>query len=180
VPAHERNITEKAIILALAFRAGLAGREGDSFSVEPATLDSDLHRGFDFFIRRNNHWLRVDGTASRRFKGQKIARTVKFAKVKKRPWVYILRGDWQTAAFDVAGIGTAREKCFTASYLRVQDGRPLAFTEACPIHGNDCEFARRLFKFGSQLSRILASARRKDGSPSQAVEFAMEVTKPPF
>src|SRR3989304_5707504 len=64
---------------------------------------------------------------------------------------------------DVAGIGTAREKCFTASYLRVQDGRPLAFTEACPIHGNDCEFARRLFKFGSQLSRILASPRPKDG-----------------
>ena len=180
MPAHERNITEKAIILALTFRAGLASREDISFAIEPATLESDLHRGFDFFIRRNSHWLRVDGTASRRFKGRKITRTVKFAKAKKRPWVYILRGDWQTAAFDVAGIGTDREKCFTASYSRIHDGRPSAFTEACPIHGNDCEFARRLFKFGSQLSRILASSHRKDGRPSQATEFAMEVTKPPF
>lgn len=179
MPAHERNVTEKVIILALAFRAGLASREGVSFAVEPATLESDLHRGFDFFIRRNNHQLRVDGTSSLRFTGEKIARAVKFAK-KKHPWVYVLKGDWQTAIFDVAGFGTAREKCFEASYLRIQDGRPLAFVEACPIHGNDCEFAHRLFEFGSQLSRTLASARRKDGRPSQAAEFAMEVTKPPF
>ncbi|GEM_PF-5516846 len=180
MPTHERNLTEKAIILALAFRAGLASREGDSFAVEPATWESDRFRGFDFFLRRNQRFLRVDATSSSMFKGQKIARTVRFAKVKKRPWVYILRGDWDTVAFDVAGTGTNREKCFEASARRIQDGKSLAFAEACPIHGNDCEFARILFEFGSKLNRTLASSRRKDGRPSQAAEFAMEVLKPPF
>ncbi|OGC38158.1 hypothetical protein A2V54_03155 [candidate division WWE3 bacterium RBG_19FT_COMBO_53_11] len=177
--AHERNLTEKAIILALAFRAGLASREGNSFAVEPATLESDLFRGFDFFLRRNKRFLRVDGTSSRRFKGQKIARTVKFAR-NRRSFVFILKGDWQTAAFDVTGTGKAHEECFNSSYSRIQDGKTIAFEEACPKHGNRCELARQLFRFSEVLNRQFANHRRKDGRPGEAAEFNMTVTKPPF
>jgi len=184
--AHERNLTEKAIMLALTFWAGLASREGDSFAVEPATLESDLHRGFDLFLRRNQRFLRVDATSSWMHKGQKIARTVKFSKKfsKKRgsrgAFVFILKGDWQAAAFDVTGIGKAHEQCFNASYLRIRDGRPSAFTEACPTHGNRCELARQLFRFGEVLNRQFAEHRRKDGSPGEAVDFVMNVPNPPF
>jgi len=182
VPAHERNITEKAIILALAFRAGLASREGDSFSVEPATLESDLRRGFDLFVRRNNRFLRVDCTSSWKFKGQKIARTVKFSKRRgsRGSFVFILKGGWQDAAFDVTGIGKAHEQCFNASYLRVRDVKPSAFTEACPIHGNRCELARQLFGFSEMLNRQFANHRRKDRSPGEAAYFVMNVPNPPF
>lgn len=178
---HERNLTEKAIILALAFRAGLASREDHRFAVEPATLESDHGSGFDFLLWRNNHCLRVDGTSSRRFRREKISRTVRFAKERGRPWVYVLKGDWDTAAFEVAGVGNPNhEKCFNASLARLEDGKPVAFVEACPIHGNSCGFARKLFEFGSQLNRALASSRRRNGRPSQAAEFAMEVSHPPF
>ncbi|MEX0888101.1 MAG: hypothetical protein WDZ67_01875 [Patescibacteria group bacterium] len=173
--AHERNATEKAIILALAFRAGLASTEGDEFLVEPATLDLDRHSGFDLILYRIRSgfrkWLLVDATSSRREMGKKIARSIS----KKRALRYILKGDWQTAVFDIA-----IDSCFQKALDRLSDGKPMAFREACPDHGNQCRLAHRLFEFSEILNRQLASHRRKDGSPGDATRFVMNVPKPPF
>lgn len=178
--SHPRNIAESVSILALAFRAGLASNAGTSFTVEPAVVESDFRRGFDLIIRKNGWLLFVDVTSSRRFKGSKIGRAVGFAKRGGR-WVFILKVDWQSAVYDVAGIGKPdREKCFNASFGRLKDGKPAALVEACSIHGNSCEFAKKLFEFGAQMNRELSSSRHKDGRPSQAVEFTMEVPNPPF
>ncbi|MDP1710351.1 MAG: hypothetical protein Q8L46_00190 [candidate division WWE3 bacterium] len=176
---HPRNIAESVSILALAFRAGLASNAGTDFTVEPAVVEADLRRGFDLIIRKNGRLLFVDVTSSRRFKGSKISRAVGFAKRGGR-WVFILKVDWNSAVFDVVGIGTDRERCFNASFDRLKDGKPAAFVEACSFHGNSCKFAEKLFEFGAQINRELFSSRHKDGRPSQAVEFVMEVPNPPF
>lgn len=170
--SHERNITEQAVILALAYRAGLASRNETKFTVEPATLEDDIRHGFDLILRRNFRRLHMDATASRRFKGRKITRTVDFAK-NGGLWVYILQADWHAAAFDIA-----IDPCFQGAwntYIAGNDGKQIALSQACPQHGNSCAFARKLFDFSSQINNNLANSSTRD-----AKHFAMEVYEPPF
>ncbi|GMR19140.1 MAG: hypothetical protein BMS9Abin34_267 [Patescibacteria group bacterium] len=164
---HDRNIAESVTILALAFRAGLASRDGDQITVEPADLESDRHRGFDLILRRNNRWLLVDVTSSRRYKGGKVQRAVGHAKRGGR-WVYILKVDW------LAATETALDPCFDRVYSRLIDGEPIALEEACPKHGNKCTIARKLFEFGGRVNQTLVN------SPTEAKNFSMEVIRPPF
>ena len=165
---HERNVTEQAVILALAFRAGLASHNGPDFAVEPATLKNDQYNGFDLIIHRGRNRLFVDATSSYRYKGRKISRSVKYAK-RTRFWIYVLKADWQTAVFDI-GI----DPCFRRSWGQLKDGEKAALQEACPKHGNSCRFARKLYEFSTLINRTLAS------STTQARDFAMNVPEPPF
>ena len=169
---HERNVTEQAVILALAYRAGLASQNGIKFTVEPATVEDDVKHGFDLILRRNSRRLHIDATASQRFKGRKISRTVDFA-TNGGLWVYILRADWHAAAFDI-GINP----CFLdawSRYIEGKDGKRISFSQACPKHGNDCAFAKKLFDFSSQINSNLAHSATRD-----AKHFVMEVEEPPF
>lgn len=170
---HDRNLTEQAVILALAYRAGLASRDGESFAVEPASLQSDRYRGFDLIIRRNTRWLLVDITSSRRFRGSKINRSAKFGKG-GRAWVYVLKADWQSAAFDVT-----LDSCFQGAFGQLKDGQPIALAKACPIHGNSCGLARKLWDFSESLSRSM------ENCPNPRVRetlkpFLMKTDRPPF
>ena len=167
-PDHDRNLVERAVILALAFRAGLASN-GNIFTVEPATLRDDHRGGFDLILRRNRHKLYVDVTSSRRFKGKKIDRAVEKAK-NGGHWVFILRADWTSAAFDVC-----LDPCFDAAFEHaVVDGRPITIKEICPKHGNECGLAKRLFRFGKEINNALAFAS------TSARKFAMEVSEEPL
>ena len=169
---HIRNITESAVILALAFRAGLASQDGTKFTVEPSTPEDDYYNGFDLILRRNRRKLHIDATSSRRFKGGKITRAVDFAK-SGGLWVYILRANWSDAAFDIC-----IDPCFNNAwdrYVRGKDGQEVAFSRACPEHGNRCEFAAKLYEFSSRMNSTLASSSTRD-----AKHFAMEVNEPPF
>lgn len=168
-PDRGRNCVERAIILALAFRAGLASRKGNIFTVEPATLRSDHRSGFDLVLRQNRRQLYVDVTSSRQFKGKKIARTVKKAK-RGGQWVFILKADWESAAFDIC-----LDPCFDDAFEHaVVDGRPISIKEVCPKHGNECELAKKLFRCGMEINNALAFAS------TSARNFAMEVSEPPF
>lgn len=169
---HDRNATERAVIMALAFLAGIASRNGTKFTVEPATLEDDLHNGFDLILRRNRRKLRIDATASRRLKGIKITRAVDFAK-SRGLWVYILKADWSDAVFDIC-----IDPCFNDAwdhYVKGKDGQEIAFSRACPEHGNRCKFAAKLYEFSSRINRTLANSSARD-----AKHFAMEVSEPPF
>lgn len=180
---HERNSVEKAVILALAFRAGLFNRlkASDIFAVRSATVRLDRGLGFDLEVinLRSGGFLLVDITGSQKFRGKKIARATNKEKPshgKKRwGWRFILKGDWQNAAFDI-GINP----CFRESFDRISDGKLIALGEACPKHGNRCDFARELFRFSEVLNRQFAEHRRKGGSLGQAAEFVMTVPEPPF
>jgi len=167
----ERNLAESATLFALAYRAGLANLEGKaSFFIQPADLEMDLKGGVDFRIRRNNNFLRVDATDSRRQKPTKIRRTVEFAKGGGR-WVYILKVDWMEAS------SIAIDPCFTRAYdqfIHGRDGQFIAIDRACPIHGNECVLARKLWNFGESINRTLASSK------TQAHDFVIPVSKPPF
>jgi len=168
---HVRNVTESSVILALAYRAGLASQNGIKFTVEPATLADDSGRGFDLIIRRNGRKLFVDTTASQRFKGRKITRSVNFAG-RGGLWVYILKAEWADAAFDIA-----INPCFDGawnSYVEGKDGQEITFVQACPKHGNGCDFAERLYDFGSRINLNFAN------SNTDARYFTMEINKPPF
>jgi len=175
VDRHERNATEKAIILAFAFRAGLASRPDVQFLVEPATRYLDHHLGFDLVLYRirggATQRLLVDATSSFREKGKKIARTIE----KGRGFRFIVKGDWQTAAFDII-----LDPCFERAWGQLSDGKPMALPRVCPDHGNSCRLARHLFDFGERLNRQLENHRRRDGSPGQATEFSMSVSRPSF
>jgi len=146
----------------------LASQNGTEFTVKPATLENDQYNGFDLTIRCNRRRLGIDVTSSHRYKGRKISRSVKHAK-RTRFWVYILKADWHTAAFDIA-----IDPCFRDSFAQLIDGEESALKEACPKHGNSCEFARKLYEFGSLINRTLATSK------TQARDFAMNVPEPPF
>ncbi|HEB14058.1 MAG TPA: hypothetical protein ENI09_01470 [candidate division WWE3 bacterium] len=170
--SHDRNNTESAVILALAYRAGLASQNGIKFTVEPATLEDDSHNGFDLILRRNGRKFYIDATASRKFKGRKITRTVGFAK-SGGLWVYILQADWSAASFDICA-----NPCFDGAwpaYVEGKDGQEIAFSRACPKHGNKCEFAKNLYEFSSRINNSLANSSARD-----AKHFLMEVNEPPF
>ncbi len=170
--SHDRNNTESAVILALAYRAGLASQDGIKFTVEPATLEDDSHNGFDLILRRNGRKFHIDATASRRFKGKKITRTVGFAK-SGGLWVFILQADWSDATFDVCA-----SPCFNDAWkghVEGKDGQEIAFSQACLKHGNSCEFAEKLYEFSSQINYNLANSSTRD-----AKHFTMEVNEPPF
>lgn len=176
---HARVVSEQATILALSFRAGLASDENNRFLVEPSSLFFDNHRGRDLFLWRNGNFLRIDVTASGRFAGSKIKRSVAHAK-RGHGWVFILLVDYQSAMYDVAGIGKPdRERCFNAAVLRIKDVHPVAFSKACPLHGNACRFARELWKFGAAITRSM------EDCPNPRVRetikpFIMKVSDPPF
>lgn len=166
---NERNAAEQATIFALAFRAGLANREeGDRFFVQPADIGLDRGIGTDLFLFRGRQFLRVDVTESREQKLRKIKRTVE--KVRRgRGWVYILKVEWNEAAFIVT------DQCFMRAYDQlIRDGQMLALKQACPDHGNDCDLARKLWSFGNSINYTLRS------SSTQARFFTIPVLKSPF
>ncbi len=167
----ERNLAETATIFALAYRAGLANLEGKTkFFVQPSDLETDLAEGTDLKIRRNGFFLRVDVTDSRRQKPAKILRTVEFAKSGGR-WVYVLKVDWTEASTVVI------DPCFTRAYdqlIHKRDGQFIAINQACPTHGNNCALARKLWDFAERINNTLASSK------TQAHDFAIPVSKPPF
>jgi len=166
----DRNLAEQATIFALAYRAGLANREGGRFGVVPADMALDQNRGTDLLLFRNSWCLRVDVTDSHAFTPSKIRRAVKFAKRGQR-WVFILRVDWMEAS------AIAIDPCFTRAYgefVQNKDGHRLALEQACPEHGNECALARKLFQFGQAINYKLVS------SLTQAHDFAIPVSKPPF
>jgi len=153
--SHSRNPAEMATILALAYRAGIAGQQnGTSFSILPATEGYDRYGKFDLIIikTRGNFTreLRVDVTTSYRYKGFKIARAVKRAKQGKK-WPYILKVDWKQAAF------IPLDPCFNQAWDQIQDGVPATLAEVCPQHGNNCALAQKLFSYSQELNAILES-----------------------
>lgn len=168
----ERNLAEQATIFALAHRAGVANREGGRFFIQPADVEIDLEVGTDLFLVRGRYFLRVDVTDSRKQKPVKILRTVEKAKKKRgRHWVYILKVEWHDAAF------ITTDPCFTRAYeqfIHNRDGQLIAIDQACPVHGNDCSLARKLWSFGESINRTLALSK------TQAHDFAIPVSKPPF
>lgn len=176
---HARVVSEQAAILALALRAGLASDENNQFAVEPSSLFLDHHRGRDLFLLRNNARLRVDVTASGSYTVSKIERSVKHAQ-RGHGWVFILKVDWQSAMYDVAGIGKPdQERCFSSAVVRIKDSSPVAFSEACPIHGNSCRFAKELWEFGAKIHRTMEDI--PNPRVRQSVRpFLMNVPNPPF
>ena len=166
------SASEKVTILALAYRAGIAGQQnGISFSILPSTKGFDEFGKFDLMILKTRgnftRKLRVDVTTSKKYKKVKIARAIRRAK-QGRSWPFILWVAWDRAAFP------ALSPCFQKAWDQIQDGKPIALTEACPVHGNDCDFARELLDYSGWLNAIFENEK------TEARYFAMPLLKPPF
>lgn len=176
---HARVVSEQVTILALALRAGLASDESNRFAVQPSSLFLDHHRSRDLFLLRNGDRIRVDVTASGKYMGRKIERSVEHAR-RGHGWVFILKVDFESAMYEVAGIGKPdQERCFNAAIGRITDSSPIAFSEACPTHGNSCQFARELWAFGVAIHRTMEDI--PNPRVRQSVKpFLMEIPKPPF
>lgn len=153
---HERKLHEQVGILALAFRAGLASRNGLSFAIRPASGWIDRHQGTDLFVVKSDpegsRALRVDLTEGHRVTlRNKIRRAVRKSQNGGR-WVKIIYLPREVV------ISIAVNSCFLRTYERYladRDMQLVSFDEACPIHGNNCSFASELFRLGRSLNSQL-------------------------